>query len=59
MEFVRSSFCDSAACIEVADAAQEEVIIRNSVAPDYVVLATRDEWAKFIQGVKAGEFDFE
>lgn len=59
MEFVRSSFCDSSACIEVADAAQDEVIIRNSVAQDYVVLATRDEWAKFIQGVKAGEFDFE
>lgn len=59
MEFVRSSFCDSSACIEVADAAKDEVVIRNSVARDFVVLATRDEWYRFIQGVKAGEFDFE
>lgn len=59
MEFVRSSFCDSSACIEVADADKDEVIIRNSVTQDYVVLATREEWYTFIQGVKAGEFDFE
>ena len=59
MEFVRSSYCDSSACLEVADAAEDEVVIRNSVAQDYVVLATRQEWAAFIKGVKAGEFDFE
>lgn len=59
MEFVRSSYCDTATCIEVADAARDEVVIRNSVAPDFVLLATREEWFRFIQGVKAGEFDFE
>lgn len=59
MEFVRSSYCDSSACIEVADAADDEVVIRNSVAHDFVILATRDEWARFVQGVKAGEFDFD
>lgn len=59
MEFIRSSFCDSDSCVEVADAAEDEVVIRNSVAPDFVVLATREEWFRFIQGAKAGEFDFE
>lgn len=56
MEFLRSSFCDSSACLEVAFDG-ELVQIRTSGAPDFPVIATREEWDAFALGLRAGEFD--
>jgi len=45
-------------CVEVAESQQHgHFIVRNSKQPEYRVYFTRDEWAAFVEGVKAGEFD--
>lgn len=45
-------------CVEVAKVGRDEVLIRNSFAPDGAVLAFNGaEWAAFLDGVRAGEFD--
>lgn len=57
--FRRSSFCASGGCVEVAPLASGMVAVRDSKdlsLPEQVY--TADEWAAFVQGVKAGEFDF-
>jgi hypothetical protein len=66
----KSTYCNNSACVEVdihripspvrdvlAQPA-DRVRVRNSRFPDAAVLEfTFPEWAAFIQGVKAGEFD--
>jgi Domain of unknown function (DUF397). len=55
--FVRSSQCDTGACVEVAiPAGQDLVVVRSSQSGDSVVF-TKFEWEAFIKGAKAGEFD--
>lgn len=51
-KWIRSSHCDSNACVEVAD--QEDVVLmRNSKDPDGPVLRfTRDQWREFVQSLK-------
>jgi hypothetical protein len=45
------------ACVEVADTGSG-VAVRHFKNPDGLVLCyTREEWAAFLAGVKAGEFD--
>ncbi|MGH3663272.1 MAG: DUF397 domain-containing protein [Micromonosporaceae bacterium] len=46
------------ACVEVADLG-DTVAVRDSKNPDGPVLTFRskDEWAYFVEAVKAGEFD--
>jgi hypothetical protein len=52
----KSSFCGNSACVEVAKVG-DEFLVRDSKYPDGLVLTfTRDEWAAFVAGVKAGEF---
>ncbi len=57
-EFRCSSFCGSGGCIEVAHVGTQ-VLVRDSRRPAGVLPSrfTRDEWAAFVEGVKAGEFD--
>lgn len=55
--WIRSSACDQGACIEVAQGHEGDIGIRNSQAPADAIWFTRDEWAAFAAGVKAGEFD--
>ena len=57
MTFSRSSYCvNQATCVEVARG--DVVQVRDSKAPDGSVLSfTPEEWAAFIAGAKAGEFD--
>lgn len=53
----RSSRCEGGACVEVAftDAG---VLVRDGKDPDGPVLRfTREEFAAFVAGCKAGEFD--
>lgn len=55
--FVRSSLCDSGSCVEIAiPEGQDLVVVRSSQSRDSVVF-TKFEWAAFIKGAKAGEFD--
>jgi hypothetical protein len=56
MEFVRSSFCDSSACLEAASDG-ERVFLRSTEAPDFWIVLTRNEWEAFIQGARAGDFE--
>ena len=54
----RSSRCGSNACVEVGEM-DAEILVRDSKDPEAAPLRfTRDEWAAFVAGVKAGEFGF-
>lgn len=55
----RSSFCNGAAtCVEVRTLPDGGVEVRDGKNPDGPVLRyTREEWAAFVAGVHAGEFD--
>lgn len=60
MEWKRSSRCsaDSPQCVEVAIDG-DVIYMRDSNAADVTYLAfTGEEWATFLIGAKAGEFDF-
>lgn len=50
------SRCESSACVEVA-IGDHDVEVRNSTDPATTLTFSPDEWAVFIAGVKAGEFD--
>ena len=57
MEWKRSSRCaaDSPQCVEVSvDGSM--IFLRDSKAPDSLLTFTREEWAAFVAGLKAGEF---
>lgn len=51
---IRSSFCADGSCVEV-DICPNVVYVGNDNS-EYIAF-TREEWAAFIAGVKAGEFD--
>jgi hypothetical protein len=52
-----SSFCNNAACVEVAFF-EGSVLVRDTKDPQREPLAyTSDEWRDFLAGVKSGEFD--
>jgi hypothetical protein len=56
-DFRKSSFCGSSACVEVARDG-DGVLVRDSKDPAAAPLRfTADEWAAFVAGVRAGEFD--
>ncbi|WP_327115593.1 DUF397 domain-containing protein [Nocardia sp. NBC_01730] len=56
----KSSFSNpSGNCVEVAEAANGQVAVRNSRDPEGgVLLYTRPEIDAFVRGAKAGEFDY-
>ncbi|WP_433825339.1 DUF397 domain-containing protein [Actinoplanes sp. CA-015351] len=47
----RSTFCDTAACLEIA-IQDDEVLVRNSTSPDHVLAVTRATWLAFVAGIK-------
>ncbi|WP_433276619.1 DUF397 domain-containing protein [Pseudonocardia xinjiangensis] len=55
-----SSFSGGGSCVEVGQTAQGGlVIVRHSLRPNAASLKfSAHEWAAFVAGVKAGEFDF-
>jgi len=56
--WITSSFCNNSACVQVALLPDGMVAIRdakNTAGPAHVF--DREEWAAFITGVKAGDFD--
>jgi hypothetical protein len=54
-----SSFCSHGDCVEVGQLPEGSVTVRDTKDPDRrtELVFTRDEWAAFVLGVKAGEFD--
>jgi hypothetical protein len=62
MNKVISSFCsaDKPQCVEVEALGNGDVFVTDSKHPDAEgVLFTRAEWVAFVEGVKAGEFDYD
>lgn len=58
VRFKHSSFCGGGSCVEVAAVAGDAFAVRNSAHPHQPsLLFTAQEWADFVRGVKAGEFD--
>jgi hypothetical protein len=58
-EFRVSSFCSFGSCVEVGRTPDGAVLVRDTKNRAQEALAfTDEEWAAFVAGVKAGEFDF-
>jgi hypothetical protein len=58
-EFRVSSFCSFGNCVEVCRTPDGTVLVRDAKDRDRQALSFADEeWAAFVAGVKAGEFDF-
>jgi len=56
--WITSSFCNASACVQVAHLPGGMVAVRdskNTSVPAHVF--DNSEWAAFINGVKAGDFD--
>jgi len=59
IEFKTSSYCSWGNCVEVGRTPEGAVIVRDTKDRAQEALAfTDEEWAAFVAGVKAGEFDF-
>ena len=59
IEYRVSSFCSFGNCVEVGRASDGAVLVRDTKDRAQEALAfTDEEWAAFVAGVKAGEFDF-
>lgn len=58
VQFVSSSFCSLGSCVEVGRLIDGSVAVRDSKAPGEPVLVfTGGEWADFLAGARAGDFD--
>ncbi|MGQ0572739.1 MAG: DUF397 domain-containing protein [Pseudonocardia sp.] len=57
--YVKSSWSGNAGCVEVCRLGDDRVAVRDSKAPARVLHFSTGEWAAFVAGVKAGEFDVE
>jgi len=58
LSWVKSDYCGTGACVEVARSAQSYVL-RSSKNPQGSTLAfDQSEWDAFVAGVRAGNFDF-
>jgi hypothetical protein len=58
-DYNRSSFCSGGSCVEVAALEDGWISVRDTKdrgKPPHMY--TREEWADFVRGVKAGEFYF-
>jgi hypothetical protein len=58
-EFRVSSFCNYGDCVEVGQSPDGSWIVRDTKDAERATALrfTTDEWAAFVRGVKAGEFD--
>jgi uncharacterized protein DUF397 len=59
IEFKVSSFCNLGGCVEVGQGPDGSVVVRDAKDPQRStsLVFDRTEWAAFVAGVKAGEFD--
>ena len=60
IDFKVSCFCSFSNCVEVGRSADDGVVlVRDTKDRAQAALSfTDEEWAAFVAGVKAGEFDF-
>lgn len=58
-EYKKSSFCGDSACVEVKIEPGWVVRVREHRDPRSYLIFTPKEWAEFVAGVKAGEFDVD
>ncbi|KOU06058.1 MULTISPECIES: DUF397 domain-containing protein [Streptomyces] len=57
LEWQKSSFSGTQEqCVEITESAGQ-ILMRESDDPGAVAVTSREKFAAFIQGVKAGEFD--
>jgi hypothetical protein len=57
IDFQVSSYCSYGNCVEVGRSADGVVLVRDSKNRAQALAFTDEEWAAFVAGVKAGEFD--
>jgi len=55
--FRKSRRCDTGTCVEVS--LGDQILVRNSTAPDEIVAFTKAEWRVFVEGVREGEFHLD
>ena len=59
VDYKISSYCSFGNCVEVGRSPEGAVVVRDTKDRAQEALAfTDEEWAAFVAGVKAGEFDF-
>ena len=59
IDFQVSSYCSYGNCVEVGRSADGVVLVRDTKdRAQQALVFTDEEWAAFVAGVKAGEFDF-
>jgi hypothetical protein len=56
MRWVKSSTCDSGGCVEV-NRTEGSIYVRSTQHENRMVWFTPEEWKRFIEGAKRGEFD--
>jgi hypothetical protein len=57
-QWLKSSFCGTSGCVEVAKVA-DQYLVRDSKVSDSPILSfDQDEWTAFLRGIDAGEFRF-
>ncbi|RTL64474.1 MAG: DUF397 domain-containing protein [Pseudonocardiaceae bacterium] len=56
-EYKISSFCSLGDCVEVGQAPDGTVLVRDSKTREFELQFSHEEWVAFLKGVKAGEFD--
>lgn len=52
-----SSFSDQGGCVAVRQLVTGEIVVKHSRTADPKITFSPTEWAAFLAGVKAGEFD--
>lgn len=59
IEYRISSFCNLGNCVEVGQAPDGSVVVRDTkdAGRSQSLTFTRDEWLAFLAGARAGEFD--
>ena len=57
-DFHISSFSGNGSCVAVARLPNGDYVVRHSRRSDLQIIFTGAEWAAFVAGVKAAEFDF-
>ena len=56
----KSSYCGTSSCVEIANLASDDVLVRDSKNLEGSWLSFGlDGWGAFIAGVKDGEFDLQ
>lgn len=56
-EWKRPGRCESAHCLELFDGGEGLLSLRQSDEHHTVICVSREEFAAFVQAVKAGEYD--